>query len=63
MTDVNVKKPVFEVFEVHQTEIACDGGSGPTGHPRVFLHIDRAVGEITCPYCSRQFVLSASSHH
>ena len=36
--------------------VACDGGDGPLGHPRVWLHID---GHQTfCPWCSRIFVLS-----
>jgi uncharacterized Zn-finger protein len=47
----------FEVIEVDSLEVVCDGGGGATGHPRVFLHIDQDKGEITCPYCSRQYVL------
>lgn len=37
--------------------VACDGGNGPLGHPRVYLTLghDR---EATCPYCSRHFVLA-----
>ena len=53
----------FEVIEVHALEVACDGGGGPLGHPRVFLHIDQDKGEITCPYCSRQYVLKLLSEH
>ena len=56
----------FEVLEVHSLEVRCDGAgrkgnpgqNNPgLGHPRVFLHIDQEKGEITCPYCSRQYVL------
>lgn len=47
----------FETIEVQSLEVACDGGGG-LGHPRVFLHIDQDKGSITCPYCSRHFVLS-----
>ncbi len=40
---------------VESRVIACDGGRGPLGHPRVWLRI---AGEQTfCPYCSRLFVL------
>lgn len=53
--------PAFEVIEVSSLEVACDGGGGPLGHPRVFLHIDQDAGEITCPYCSRQYVLKILS--
>lgn len=47
----------FEVIEVFSLEAVCDGGGGALGHPRVYLHIDQDKGEITCPYCSRQYVL------
>lgn len=47
----------FEVIEVQSLEATCDGGGGPLGHPRVFLHIDQDKGEITCPYCSRTYRL------
>jgi len=47
----------FEVIDVNSLEVVCDGGGGPLGHPRVFLHIDQDKGEITCPYCSRNYVL------
>jgi uncharacterized Zn-finger protein len=36
--------------------VACDGGDGALGHPRVFLRI--AATEVVCPYCSRLFVLN-----
>ncbi|MDE3061342.1 MAG: zinc-finger domain-containing protein [Pseudomonadota bacterium] len=49
----------FEVIESASLEVACDGGNGPLGHPRVFLHIDPDSGEVTCPYCSRTYVLKA----
>jgi uncharacterized Zn-finger protein len=37
--------------------VACDGGNGPLGHPRVFLHFgdDR---QVVCPYCSRAYQLA-----
>ena len=45
-----------ETIEVEETAIACDGGGGALGHPRVFLHID-GEGRVDCPYCGRRFVL------
>ena len=46
--------------------VACDGGGGALGHPRVFLKIGDER-EIVCPYCSRRYVLaegaSASAGH
>lgn len=47
----------FELIETHHHEVACDGGGGALGHPRVFLHIDDAKGQIVCPYCSKTYVL------
>lgn len=52
----------FEIIPVDSLEVKCDGGSGPLGHPRVYLHIDHDLGEITCPYCSRQFVYRTPTH-
>jgi uncharacterized Zn-finger protein len=50
-----------EVIEVDRTEVACDGGEGALGHPRVFLKmgLDR---RIECPYCDRLFVLKDGIH-
>lgn len=50
----------FERIDVTSEAVTCDGGKGALGHPRVFLHIDRAVGSITCPYCSRHYVLKGN---
>lgn len=54
---------LFEVIPVTSLEVACDGGKGPSGHPRVFLHIKREEGRITCPYCSRSFIFNNPGHH
>lgn len=48
---------MFETIEVTKAEVACDGGGGALGHPKVYLHIDHEEGRITCPYCSRTYVL------
>ncbi len=45
-----------EIIHVTDHRIACDGGNGALGHPRVFLEMGEA-GEVTCPYCDRLFVL------
>ena len=44
-----------ETIPVDSRVIACDGGDGPLGHPRVWLRI--VDKQIFCPYCSRLFVL------
>jgi len=49
----DLEKPIM----VTSATIACDGGGGPLGHPRVFLTMD-GDGRVVCPYCSRTFVLA-----
>jgi uncharacterized Zn-finger protein len=48
--------PIAETITVTDTVVACDGGGGALGHPRVFLAL--VDGRIVCPYCSRVFVLA-----
>ena len=45
-----------ETIPVNERVIACDGGNGALGHPRVFLRIEG--NEVMCPYCSRLYVLN-----
>ena len=45
-----------EIEEVDNSRIACDGGEGALGHPRVWLHIGEQ-GFVECPYCDKRFVL------
>jgi len=49
-----------EIIEVDSMVVACDGGDGPLGHPRVYLNIGKE-GKIDCPYCSRRYVLKAGA--
>lgn len=41
---------------VSQWRVACDGGEGALGHPRVWLQIDHDTGEVECGYCDKKFV-------
>ncbi|MCC7321203.1 MAG: zinc-finger domain-containing protein [Rubellimicrobium sp.] len=45
-----------ETLVVQATRIACDGGEGALGHPRVWLTIVPEVGHVDCPYCGRHYV-------
>ncbi|MEM6934585.1 MAG: zinc-finger domain-containing protein [Pseudomonadota bacterium] len=45
-----------ETEEVSTTRVACDGGGGALGHPRVFLSIG-PEGWVECPYCDKRFIL------
>jgi uncharacterized Zn-finger protein len=51
----------FETTYVSTLDVACDGGGGALGHPKVYLHIDPEKGKIMCPYCSRTYVLKPMS--
>ena len=50
-----------ETVVVQTTTVRCDGGGGPLGHPAVYLKIP--AKEVTCPYCSRHFVLAEGASH
>jgi len=45
---------------VDSREIACDGGDGPLGHPRVYLNMG-VDDHIDCPYCGTRLQLSAAA--
>ena len=49
-----------EIVEVQTHSVACEGGKGALGHPRVYLEIAPGKTEITCPYCSCRFVYKAA---
>jgi uncharacterized Zn-finger protein len=53
--------PPPETIVVRSKRVACDGGGGPLGHPRVYME----MGEddfVECGYCDRRFVLSPDAH-
>ena len=45
-----------ETIYVTESVVACDGGEGPLGHPRVFLNMGDD-GRVECGYCDREFIL------
>ncbi len=50
-----------EIIHVDSPVVACDGGEGGLGHPRVFLRIEDQ--SVMCPYCSRLFLLNEGAGH
>lgn len=52
---------VPEMEEVASRRIACDGGGGALGHPRVWLTIPDDPGWVECGYCDKRFVLKAGA--
>lgn len=55
--------PAPEIIEVTSSRVACDGGGGPGGHPRVWLQIDPEKGHVECGYCDRRYVLKPGAGH
>ena len=59
MSDVISKPPVAteppEIIYVASTRVACDGGQGALGHPRVYLEMGEE-DRVECPYCDRLYV-------
>jgi uncharacterized Zn-finger protein len=53
--------PAPETKTVTTDRIACDGGEGALGHPRVWLSIPADRGWIDCPYCDARFVRAGAA--
>ena len=45
-----------EIKIVDTFRVACDGGEGALGHPRVWLQISSKEGWVECPYCDAKIV-------
>jgi uncharacterized Zn-finger protein len=41
---------------VDQWRVACDGGEGALGHPRVWLSLPHETGMVECGYCDKRFI-------
>ena len=50
-----------ETEEVEKTRIACDGGEGALGHPRVWLSIPEDKGWVECGYCDKRYIHESAS--
>ncbi|WP_380054457.1 zinc-finger domain-containing protein [Falsihalocynthiibacter sp. SS001] len=46
-----------ETVIVEQSRVACDGGEGSLGHPRVWLLIPEDTGFVECGYCDKKLIL------
>jgi len=46
--------PEYEI--VTEWRVACDGGEGALGHPRVWLSLSHETGYVECPYCDKLYV-------
>ncbi|HTB46158.1 MAG TPA: zinc-finger domain-containing protein [Acetobacteraceae bacterium] len=61
MSDAPALPMPTETIQVTDRTVACDGGNGPLGHPRVFLYIEEQ--SVICPYCSRLYMLEPGAGH
>ncbi|XP_053625634.1 NADH dehydrogenase [ubiquinone] iron-sulfur protein 6, mitochondrial [Plodia interpunctella] len=62
---VNPNWAVDLIAEVPPTQVTervvwCDGGSGPEGHPKVYINLDKP-GVQSCGYCGLRF--EKKDHH
>ncbi len=48
-----------ETIEVEELTVACDGGGGALGHPKVYLTL--VEGKVECGYCGRVYILKLSA--
>ena len=46
----------------HDRMVACDGGGGPLGHPRIFINVDKPQ-ICWCTYCGVPYVSEALFLH
>ena len=49
-----IQAPETEI--VSTMRVACDGGEGALGHPRVWLMIPPEKGWVECGYCDKKFI-------
>ena len=50
---MSIQAPETQI--VTQWKVACDGGEGALGHPRVWLSIPADQGFVDCGYCDKRF--------
>ena len=51
---MTIEAPETQIVDSYR--VACDGGEGALGHPRVYLQIPEAEGYVECPYCDCKYV-------
>ena len=57
MNSKNTKSKITEILHVTSKKVACDGGNGDMGHPKVYLNMG-SKDYVICPYCSKLFTTS-----
>ena len=49
-----IEPPETEI--VRTWRVACDGGEGARGHPRVWVQIPEDTGWVECGYCDKKYI-------
>ena len=62
MTQNTAPAPEIVSIPDKTDEVACDGGGGALGHPKVYLEMGDE-NFVECPYCDKRFVLRAGAGH
>jgi uncharacterized Zn-finger protein len=52
-----------ETQTVTTWKVACDGGEGALGPPRVWLTIPADIGWVECGYCDKRYVIDRDHAH
>ena len=52
-----------ETQTVTSWKVACDGGEGALGHPRVWLSIPQDTGFVECGYCDKRYEIDRAHAH
>ena len=61
--DARMTTQAPETQIVTHWKIACDGGEGALGHPRVWLTIPEDTGFVECGYCDKRFQIDRAHAH
>jgi uncharacterized Zn-finger protein len=61
--DLPMPTKVPETQKVTTWKVACDGGEGALGHPRVWLSIPQDTGFVECGYCDKRFEIDRAHAH
>lgn len=51
-----------ETLHIATDRVACDGGGGVIGHPKVYLPLYDEKGVTECPYCDRVYIRENGPH-
>jgi uncharacterized Zn-finger protein len=54
---MKMSSKIKDIIHTKSSSVQCNGGEGVDNHPLVYLEIKQDVGKISCPYCSKTFVL------